>query len=424
MSNYLYEAVDAAGVKSNGSLQVINQSEALRRIKEMGLFPILVRPVAMPAAASRFSAAQPRSALQIRWGSGRVKPAALTTFTRQLATLVDVGMPLLRGLRLLHQQETNRELSRVIVAVAQTVEAGGSMSEALAAHPKVFNHLYVNMVRAGEAGGILEQVLQQQAEFMEKSLRIKAKVKAAMFYPAAVLLVATGIIILLLVYVIPRFQAVFEGLLNGQQMPAFTLAVLDLSQLARQHFAGVGLALLAAMAALQFLVHTQAGSRWYDAFKLRTPIVGGVARKTSLARFSRTLGTLLSSGVPILQALVIVKETAGNVVVGGMVSKIHENVKQGGTLADPFRASGIFPAMVGGMLDVGEQTGALPDMLLKIADTSDAEVDNAVTAMTSLLEPVMILFLALVVGSVVIAMFLPLISIMESPDVVGAGGGQ
>jgi type IV pilus assembly protein PilC len=422
MSSYLYEAVDAAGLKNKGSLDVISQSEALRRIKEMGLFPILVQAVETPGMRSRAHSVRPRSLLQIRLGSGGIKPAVLTTFTRQLATLVDVGMPLLRGLRLLQQQESHRELKRVIAEVAQTVESGGSMSEALSAHPRVFNHLYLNMVRAGEAGGILEQVLRRQAEFMEKALKIKAKVKAAMIYPAAVMLVAAAIIVLLLVYVIPRFQSVFEGLLNGKQMPAFTMAVLSLSQLVKNHFAGVGLALLAAVAAFQFLIHTRSGRRWFDAFKLIMPIVGGVVRKVSLARFSRTLGTLLGSGVPVLQALVIVKETAGNVVVSEMVSKIHDNVQEGGSLADPFRASGIFPAMVGGMLDVGEQSGALPEMLMKIADTSDEEVDNAVSAMTSLLEPVMIIFLAVVVGSIVIAMFLPLIYIMESPEI--GGGGQ
>lgn len=422
MSNYSYEAVDAGGLKSKGSLDVINQSEALRRIKEMGLFPILVRQATTAPIRTHSQPARRQSLLNLRFSTGRIRPAALTVFTRQLATLVDVGMPLLRGLRLLQEQEANHDMKRVIAGVAQTIETGGSMSEALAAHPKVFNKLYVNMVRAGEAGGILEQVLKRQAEFMEKAIKIKGKIKAAMFYPAAVMIVAAAIVTLLLVFVIPRFQSVFDGLLNGKPMPAFTLAVLNISAVVKNHFFTVGIVLMAAAAAFQFLIHTQAGRRWFDGFKLAMPIVGNVARKVSLARFSRTLGTLLSSGVPILQALSIVKETAGNVVVSDMISKIHENVKEGGTLADPFKASRIFPAMVGGMVDVGEQTGALPDMLIKIADTSDEEVDNAVTAMTSLLEPVMIVFLAVVVGSIVIAMFLPLIVIMEDPGVTGGGG--
>jgi len=422
MSNFLYEAVDAGGLRSAGSLDVINQSEALRRIKEMGLFPVLVRQAMPTGRAWSGGRVQTRRArgLQIRLGTGRIKPAALTVFTRQLATLVDVGMPLLRGLRLLHAQEGNRELKRVIGELAETIETGGSMSEALAAHPKVFGRLYINMVRAGEAGGILEQVLRRQAEFMEKALRIKAKIKAAMFYPAAVMFVAAAIMTLLLVFVIPRFQEVFAGLLGPRQMPGFTMAVLNFSELVKDHFVAGGLLLLVAFAAFQFMIHTRAGRRRWDGFKLIMPVVGRVMSKASLARFARTLGTLLGSGVPILQALTIVKETSGNVVVGEMIGRIHDNVKEGGTLAEPFKASRIFPGMIGGMVDVGEQTGALPDMLLKIADTSDEEVDNAVTAMTSLLEPVMIVFLAVVVGSIVIAMFLPLIHL--SGGLAGDGG--
>jgi type IV pilus assembly protein PilC len=355
---------------------------------------------------------------------GRIKPAVLTVFTRQLATLVDVGMPLLRGLRLLQEQEENRTLKRVISEVARTVESGGTLSEALAAHPKVFSRLYVNMVKAGETGGILELVLRRQAEFMEKALKIKGKVKAAMFYPMAVMGVAAGILTLLLVFIIPRFQAVFEGLLNGKQMPAFTLAVLNISNVFKSHFVVAGMALLVLFAAFQFCIRTRSGRRGFDHFKLASPVLGKVARKVALSRFARTLGTLLASGVPVLQALTIVRETAGNVVIGDMISRIHDNVKEGGTLAEPLKASRIFPAMIGGMVDVGEQTGALPDMLLKIADTCDEEVDNAVTAMTSLLEPVMIIFLAVVVGSIVVAMFLPLISIINDPGIGGAGTGE
>jgi type IV pilus assembly protein PilC len=348
----------------------------------------------------------------------------LAVFTRQLATLVDVGMPLLRGLRLLQEQEENRTLRRVITEVAKTVETGGTLSEALAAHPQVFSRLYVNMVKAGETGGILELVLRRQADFMEKALKIKGKIKAAMFYPMAVLGVAVGIITLLLVFIIPRFQAVFDGLLNGRPLPAFTLAVMKISDMFKNNFLTVGMVLIALFVACQFLIRSRTGRGWFDRFKLVVPVLGKVSRKVALSRFARTLGTLLGSGVPILQALTIGKETAGNVVVGGMISRIHDNVKEGGTLAEPLKASRIFPAMIGGMVDVGEQTGALPDMLVKIADTSDEEVDNAVTAMTSLLEPVMIIFLAVVVGSIVVAMFLPLIAIMEDPGFGGGGGSE
>ena len=419
MSNYVYEAVDAGGLRSKGSLDVTNQSEALKRIREMGLFPTKVQKAMLFRPRPQSQAKRKTFHLPPWVSEGRIKPAALTVFTRQLATLVDVGMPLLRGLRLLHEQEENRMLKRIIGEVALTIEGGGTLSEALAAHPKVFSRLYVNMVRAGETGGILEVVLRRQAEFMEKALKVKGKIKAAMFYPMAVMGVAAGILTLLLVFIIPRFQSVFEGLLNGKPLPAFTLAVLKISNVFKSHFLGAGLALFAAIIAFKLLVRTQAGRRRFDHFKLVMPVLGRLSRKVALGRFARTLGTLLGSGVPILQALSIVKETTGNVVVGGMVSKIHDNVKEGGTLAEPLKASGIFPAMIGGMVDVGEQTGALPDMLVKIADTCDEELDNAVTALTSLLEPAMIVFLALIVGSIVIAMFWPLVIIMGDQSFSG-----
>jgi len=424
MSNYFFEAIDASGLRSQGMLEVADQSEALQRIREMGLFPTSVKQRAVQRAKTRSVARVKTGRLPAWMTESRIKPAALAVFTRQLATLSDVGMPLLRGLRLLHEQEGNRTMRRVLTEVAIAVETGGTLSEALAAHPKVFNRLYVNMVKAGETGGILELVLRRQAEFMEKALRIKAKVKSAMFYPMAVLLVAVGIITLLMTFIIPRFQSVFDGLLNGRPMPAFTLAVLHISEAFKSHFVVVGVAAMVMFIVFQFFIRTRWGRRWFDHFKLVAPVTGKVSRKVALSRFARTLGTLLSSGVPILQALTIVKETVGNVVVGSMVGRIHDNVKEGGTLSEPLKASHVFPPMIGGMVDVGEQTGALPDMLLRIADTSDEEVDNAVTAMTALLEPVMIVFLAVVVGSIVIAMFLPLIAIMGDPGFGGGSGGN
>ena len=417
MSNYCYEAVDAGGLKIQGSLDVSDQNEALRRIKEMGLFPTRVAQV-MPFRRKprRALAASRRLGLpSLRVPRRSIKPAVLAVFTRQLATLIDVGMPLLRGLRLLEEQTENRALRQVIADVAMAIEGGSTLSEALGAHPRVFSPLFISMVKAGELGGILEVALRRQAEFMEKALKIKGKIKTAMFYPAAVMLVAAGILTLMMVFIIPRFQTVFEGLLNGHPMPAFTMLVLNISDVFRSHYLTVGMALLALAVALKILVRTRPGRRLFDRFKLNAPIAGKVFRKVTLSRFARTLGTLLGSGVPILQALTIVRETAGNVIVGDVISKIHDSVKEGGTVTMPLKESRIFPAMVAGMVDVGEQAGALPDMLMRIADTCDEEVDNAVSAMTSLLEPVMIVFLAVVVGSIVIAMFLPII--------IAAGGG-
>ncbi len=421
MSSYCYEAVDASGLKIQGALDVTDQSEALRRIKEMGLFPTKVAQATSFWRRPRRAWAVPKiPKLRVRLPAGKIKPVVLTVFTRQLATLVEVGMPLLRGLRILQEQAENRALKRLITDVAAAIEGGRTLSEALMAHPRVFNPLYVNMVKAGEMGGVLEVALRRQAEFMEKALKIKGKIKAAMFYPVAVMVVATGIITLLLVFVIPRFQAIFDGLLNGLPMPPFTVLVLKISDGFRSHFPTVGMVVLALAVALRILAGTRRGRRWFDRIKLILPVVGTICRKVVLSRFARTFGTLLGSGVPILQALTIVKETSGNLIVGGVISKIHDSVKEGGNIAGPLKESRIFPAMVSGMVDVGEQSGALPDMLMKIADTCDEEVDNAVSAMTSLLEPVMIIFLAIVVGSIVIAMFLPIIYIIER----GMDGGR
>jgi type IV pilus assembly protein PilC len=418
MASYCYEAVDAGGLKTEGSLEVADQGEALKRIKEMGLFPIKVAQALSFRRRPKRALAVPRMLqTRIRLPRGRIRPAALTVFTRQLATLIDVGMPLMRGLRILQEQTENRALKGVIVEVAAAIESGGSLSEALAAHPKVFNPLYVNMVKAGEMGGVLELALRRQAEFMEKAQKIKGRVRAAMFYPVAVMVAAAGILTLMMVFIIPRFQSIFDGLLGGRPMPPFTLVVLGISETFRTHYLAVGLTGIALGLALRILIRTRWGRPLFDRCKLALPVVGRVVRKVALARFARTLGTLLGSGVPVLPALSIVRETAGNQVVSRVIARIHASVKEGGTMAAPLQESRIFPAMISGMVDVGEQTGALPDLLLKIADTSDEEVDNAVGALTSLLEPVMIIFLAVVVGSIVIAMFLPIIYIIGgNPD--------
>jgi type IV pilus assembly protein PilC len=351
--------------------------------------------------------------IKIPFLSGRVKSKVLTTFTRQLATLVDAGLPLLRGMRVLEKQERNKTLKEIIAKLSISVEGGSTFSEGLAQHPKVFNKLYVNMVKAGELGGVLEVVLNRLAQFQEKAQKIKGKVIAAMFYPIAVIVVAVAIVGVLMVFVIPKFQEVFNGLLDGAQMPAFTLLVLGISTAIKDHIV-VTLA-LTVLAVILFLaaIRTKVGRHVWDKFKLKMPALGPVISKIAIGRFARTLGTLVSSGVPILQALHIVKETAGNVIISDAITGVYDSVKQGETITAPLEASGAFPPMVISMVDVGEQTGALPEMLLKIADNYDEEVDNAVSAMTSLLEPIMIIVLGLIVGSIVIAMFLPLVALIN-----------
>jgi type IV pilus assembly protein PilC len=428
MNTYAYEAVNAAGLSSRGIIEVASQSEAVRRIKEMGLFPTRVaerRQHRIRSALAKRPPVAPGKKFQLTLFEKRVKPAAIAVLTRQVATLVDAGLPLLRGLRILQQQESHPTLKRILGEVGTTIEGGSTFSEAIAAHPKVFNKLYVNMVRAGEAGGALEISLLRLAEFMEKAQKIKGKVQAAMFYPVAVMFVAAGVMALMLIFVIPKFKEVFAGLTNGAPLPAFTNFILNISDLVRQHAPLVGLALVAMVIAFALGLRTKIGRLALDQLKLKMPLVGPVFRKSAISRFARTLGTLLSSGVPVLQALHIVRDTAGNVVVANLVSTIHDGVKEGETITGPLRASHVFPPMVVGMVDIGEQTGALPDMLMKIADGCDDEVDNAVGAMTSLLEPIMIVFLAVVVGSIVIAMFLPIIGIINGGiDAPGADDAE
>jgi type IV pilus assembly protein PilC len=421
MSSYAYVAVDPQGGESRGTLDVPDQSEALRRIKEMGLFPTKVRAAGTPRYRGTATHARQRVVTGRRrisiplWGS-HIKVVTLTVFTRQLATLVEAGLPLLRSLRILEEQAESRALRGIIGELSFSIEGGCSFAEALAFHPKVFNGLYLNMVKAGEIGGVLDVTLRRLAEFMEKAQKIKGKVKAALYYPGAVLCVAAVILTLLMTYVVPRFRDVFDGLLGVGGMPAYTLFILGLSEAIRSHILlGIGIAAVVGMAMLAAL-RTRWGRWSFDQLKLAVPLMGPVFRKAAISRFSRTLGTLLSSGVPILQALTIVKETAGNVVVGAVISAVHQQVKEGEPIAPGLKGSGVFPAMVAGMVDVGEQTGALPDMLLKIADTYDDEVDDSVSAMTFLLEPIMIVFLALIVGSIVVALFLPLVSINLQPD--------
>jgi type IV pilus assembly protein PilC len=431
MPKYSYVALDAHGKETKGTIEVASQNEAIGRVKEMGFFPTKIVEAEKPqektarkktGAAARAGGGKKRGAFDIQIKipglSGRVKPKVLTTFTRQLATLVDAGLPLLRGLRVLEKQERSATLRGILGELALAIEGGSTFSEALAQHPKVFNRLFVNMVKAGELGGVLEVVLKRLAEFSEKAQKIKGKVKAAMFYPVAVLIVATGIMILLLTFVIPRFQGVFAGM--NVKMPKFTLFVLGVSAAVTDHFFVSAIAIAIVVVAFLLSIKTRIGRLIWDKFKLKVPVLGPVVNKVAIARFTRTLGTLVSSGVPILQALTIVKETAGNVIIANAVAGVHESVKEGETITAPLESSGVFPPMVVSMVDVGEQTGALPEMLLRIADNYDEEVDNAVSAMTSLLEPIMIVFLAVVVGSIVIAMFLPLIAMIS--NLSGSGG--
>ena len=447
MPKFSYVAMDSRGKETKGTLEVGSQNEAISRLKEMGYFPTKVveakekekaekQPKSAPAGARKGAKKKLSFEIRIPGIGGGVKTKVMTAFTRQLATLVDAGLPLLRGMRVLEKQERHPTLKRVIGDISVAIEGGSTFSEALAQHPKIFNRLYVNMVKAGELGGVLEVVLNRLAEFMEKAQKIKGKVVSAMFYPAAVMIVAVVILGVLMIFVVPKFEAIFADMLEGSKLPAFTQYVMSLANFIKNKTILIGDAapwglpafpgpvvwiVVGFVILLKLALKTKFGRWYFDKFKLIMPVLGPVISKVAIARFTRTLGTLVSSGVPILQALTIVKETSGNVIVGNAVAKIHESVKEGETITAPLDQSAVFPPMVISMVDVGEQTGALPEMLMKIADTYEDEVDNAVSAMTSLLEPIMIIFLAVIVGSIVIALFLPLIELINRLGGEGEG---
>ena len=422
MPRFTYVALDARGQESTGLMDAGSSNEVIGQLRQAGYFPTSVFEEgkggraggATPAATKAARVAKPRAKTSINlFQRKKVKPKLLMIFTRQLATLIDAGLPLLRSLTVLAKQERDALLRNTINKMAETVQGGSTFSEALAQHPYIFNDLYVNMVRAGELGGVLELILGRLAEFQEKAAKIKGKVGGAMIYPIIVMTMAVGIMAFLLVFIVPKFEAVFHDMLGDKPLPAVTLFVIGVSKFVQNHWLLLIGVIVAVFAGLRFANSTSGGRFIIDRFKLRVPLFGDLIRKTAISRFSRTLGTLVTSGVPILQALNITKETAGNMVIASAISQVHDSVKEGESIVQPLEASGAFPPMVISMIDVGEETGQLPDMLLKIADVYDDEVDNSVAALTAMLEPIMIVFLAVVVGTIVIALFMPLISIIS-----------
>ena len=413
MPFFAYTAVDAQGKTHQGTVEANSAEDAAAAIKKQGRFPTNI-------AESSAAAAKPKGkgfsfSLSMGGGTktGKVPAKVLTVFTRQLSTLISAGLPLLRSLRTLSKQEKNANLRKIMGGLAESVEGGTTFSEALSQHPKAFNKLYVNMVKAGELGGVLEIVLTRLAEFAEKSQRIRGKVTSAMVYPLVVLTIAVVIVAFLMLFIVPKFEAIFKDMLGGRPLPAITQIIMDLSRFIQGHFVILLIAGVILAVGFRFALRLPGISTAVDRYKLKLPLFGDLLTKTSVARFSRTLGTLVSSGVPILQALQITRDTAGNERVSEAIETIHDNVKEGESMVAPMEASQIFPPMVVSMVQVGEETGQLPDMLTKVADVFEEEVDTAVAGLTSLLEPIMIVLLALIVGTIVVALFLPLITIIQ-----------
>jgi type IV pilus assembly protein PilC len=412
MPQFHYQAIDSRGQEQTGRLEAVTAEQAAAGLKGRGLHPTEIKPVGSPSTSTAKSASRNRSHQTFPFFKS-LTARELALFTRQLATLLRAGMPLLRALEVLERQEKNVRMKEMLLALAEGIRSGGTLSDAMARHGRVFDRLYINMVRAGEAGGALDLVFERLAGFQEKSQRLRGKVQAAMVYPLVVLVVAASILAGLLVFVVPKFKQIFADLLKGAPLPPLTRAVLAVSEGARVHW--IGLLAGASVCGLVYQVchRHPAGRRMLDRLVLRLPVFGELALKTLVARFSRTLGTLLSSGVPVLQALTIARDTCGNLRVAGAIGVVHDRVKEGESMARPLEGTRVFPPMVPSLIEVGEHTGQLPEMLGKVADIFDGEVDATVAGLSSLLEPMMVVFLATVVGIIVVALFLPLVRIVQ-----------
>ncbi len=341
----------------------------------------------------------------------KVSEKEIAIFTRQFSTMIDAGLPLVQCLEILASQQTNKTFQKVLIQIRQDVEAGATLAAALKKQPKTFTSLYCNMVEAGEAGGILDTILNRLAAYIEKSLSLKKRVKSAMIYPSTIVTVAVLVVIFLLIFVIPTFKSMFEGF--GATLPLPTRIILVLSQIVRKYFIFALAGVIGLIFGLRSYYKTEKGRKTIDTLLLKAPVFGMLLRKVAVAKFTRTLGTLISSGVAILDGLEITARTAGNKVVEEAIMKTRVSIAEGKTIAAPLKETAVFPPMVVQMIAVGEQTGALDSMLAKIADFYDEEVDTAVANLTSLLEPLLMVFLGVVVGGVVIAMYLPIFKLVS-----------
>ncbi len=432
MATFQYIAKDSAGNETRGTVEAGDRNSAIAAVRAQGLLPTALGEVKSSSAKPKAKAPTPQKKksglnkdinINLKlpsWMRGKIKTKILTQFTRQLATLVNAGLPLMRGIEVLKRQMKDPQMVEALNGIGENIAAGGTFSESLTQYPKIFDHLYVNMVKAGEAGGVLEVVLGRLAEFAEKSEKIKNKVKGAMIYPIVVLVAAIGITAFLLVAVIPKFQQVFNDMLGGAALPPITQFVIDASGFVQHNGLQIFLAVVAFVVLMKIVGKTEKGAYFFDVLKLKMPVTGTLTQRSAVSKFTRTLGTLLSSGVPILQSLTITRDTTGNRVLTEAIQNVHDSVKEGESMTQPLSQCKVFPPMVVSMVEVGEETGALADMLTRIANTYDDEVDNAVAGMTAAIEPTLIIVLAVVVGTIVIAMFLPMVKIIGSVSGAGA----
>ena len=411
MPQYKYTAIDGKGKEVSGVLESENTVVAINTLREKGWFPTNVFEVSNTAAAGI------RKRRFFSWNFSlltheKIRAKAFVAFVRQLGTLLNSGLPILKCLNLLETQYKAGILKKVLHRVVESVEAGSTFSDALLPFPKIFSPLFVNMIKAGEVGGVMDQILLRLADYYEKSYNLRSRIRSALIYPAFVLTLASLLFVFLVTIIIPRFAQLFREM--DLPLPAITRMMIGMSDFLRGAWHFIVLCIIAAFFIIQALLKNKKIRYLLDSFSLHLPIIGVIQHKVVIARLTRTLGTLLSSGVPILQALLIVRETASNMVFSRALSLVHDSVKEGQSLVEPLQKGGVFPPLVLGMVRVGEESGSLAEMLIKIANQHDDEVQNMIAGLTSLLEPILIVFLALIVGFVVLAIFMPLISIITS----------
>ena len=410
MPTYKFEAMDTSGEEVKDEIEATNEEEAQQKIKQMGYFVTKLTAVGGGKQKGKKKKAGYKKSKKT-FVIGGVKTKHLTLFTRQFSVLQDAGLPVLRALRILEKQMKPSALKNALIDVVEDVESGSTLSEAFGKHPRAFDRLYVNMVKAGEAGGALEVILQRLAEFKEKSQTLKRKVIGAMVYPAVVIMAAVGILIFIMVAIIPKFEKIFREF--GLKLPALTQFLIDVSMWCSKYWWSLPLVPLGIWLLFKLIRLSRAGNYALDRMTLWIPVIGKIVEKTVVARTMRTLGTLVSSGVPILESLSIVRETANNAVFERMFQRVYESIREGDTIADPLRESRLVDDMVTNMVEVGEETGDLDTMLYKIADFYDEEVDTAVKSLISLLEPLMIIVLGGIIGTIVVALFLPMLGLLE-----------
>jgi len=409
MPQFAYEALDKGGKQVKGVIEAQSEDVIIEKLRGMGFFPTKVVQHKVKASDMDLLALP-----ILRTIFHRIKSKHVMTFTRQLATLIDAGLPIIRSLNILQDQVESVVFKQKIEALAKDIEGGATLSDAMAKHPRVFDKLYVNMVRAGEIGGVLETVLNKIAEFLEKRQALKGKVKSAMMYPVVVMVLAGGIVAFILLKILPKFTEIFQQL--GAEMPWLTMQLIHASYILANKAHYVIIALFLVWYIFKSIYKTDTGKYTIDAATLKLPVFGELFRKVAIARFAGTLSTLITSGVPILQSIDIVRETSGNEVITKAMDKVYMSVKDGETIHEPLSKCKVFPPLVCHMVAVGEETGAIDQMLTKVAEAYEREVEDTVEALTSILEPVLIVFLGVLVGTIVVALYLPLFTL---PSVVG-----